>query len=189
MRMKTLLITLAVIGWVLMPAVIQPARALAQDDSGGGSAQVEQLDGGTGAGADGGAGAAGEGDQGGDQAQGGDGQDGTGGGGPGSSYLQLLIMVGGFFLLYFWMTRGRRKQQQQRKEMLANLKKVDKVTTIGGIVGRVVDVREDEVTVKTDESQNVRMKFARWAVRGVGEAGKAENPDEAAKDDKSDKKT
>jgi len=94
----------------------------------------------------------------------------------------LLAMLGGFFLLYLWMTRGKKKEQQRRKEMLEALKKGDKVTTIGGIVGTVMDVKDDEVTVKVDESANVRMKFARWAVRGVGDAAKAENPQQAQKD-------
>lgn len=101
---------------------------------------------------------------------------------PGSmfdSMWPLIIMVGGFFLLYMWMGRSRRKQQRQRKEMLATLKKGDKVTTIGGIIGTVIEVRDDEVMVKVDETGNVRMKFARWSVRGVGETGKAENPAES----------
>jgi preprotein translocase subunit YajC len=86
-------------------------------------------------------------------------------------------MVGGFILLYVWMGRSRRKQESKRKEMLAALKKGDKVTSIGGIVGTVIEVREDEITVKVDETNNVRMKFARWAIRGVGEAAKTQGPE------------
>jgi len=59
--------------------------------------------------------------------------------------------------------------------MLAALKKGDKVTSIGGIVGTIMDVREDEVVVKVDEGNNIRMRFARWAIRGIGEKGKDEN--------------
>ena len=58
--------------------------------------------------------------------------------------------------------------------MLAALKKGDKVTSIGGIVGTIMDVREDEVVVKVDENNNVRMRFARWAVRGTGDDAKKE---------------
>jgi len=89
----------------------------------------------------------------------------------------LFIMIGGFILLYLFMGRGRRKQEAKRKEMLAGLKKGDKVTSIGGIVGTISDVREDEVTVKVDDTNNVRMKFARWAIRGVGEDAKTEQPE------------
>ena len=96
------------------------------------------------------------------------------------------LMIGGFILLYLWMGRGRKKQKKKREEMLESLKKGDKITTIGGIVGSVIEVRDDEVTVKVDENNNVRMKFARWSVRGVGDAGRAENPDQA--DQEKDKK-
>jgi preprotein translocase subunit YajC len=62
-----------------------------------------------------------------------------------------------------------------------NFKKGDKITTIGGVIGTVVEVREDEVMVKTDESANVRMKFARWAIRGVGEDARTTSPDDDKK--------
>jgi len=93
------------------------------------------------------------------------------------SMAPLLLMLGGFILLWMWMGRGKRKQQQQRKQMIAALKKGDKVVTIGGVVGTVMEVRGDEITVKVDESNNVRMRFARWSIRGVGEGFKNENPD------------
>jgi preprotein translocase subunit YajC len=101
--------------------------------------------------------------------------------GSGSSLLGgqwfMIILLGGFVLLYVWMGRGRRKQEAKRKEMLAALKKGDKVVTIGGIMGTIMSSGQDELTVKVDETSNVRMKFARWAVRGVGEEGK-QNPDQ-----------
>jgi preprotein translocase subunit YajC len=93
----------------------------------------------------------------------------------------LWLMLGGFFLLYMWMGRGRRKEQRRRQEMLSSLRKGDKITTIGGVVGTVMEVRDDEITVKVDESGNVRMKFARWAIRGVGDLAKVESPAQAAK--------
>jgi len=96
----------------------------------------------------------------------------------GKPNMVFLVMIGGFVLLYIWMGRGRRKQEAKRKEMLANLRKGEKVTSIGGIVGTIMEVREDEVTVKVDENNNIRMKLARWAIRGVGEESKTERPDE-----------
>ena len=85
----------------------------------------------------------------------------------------LFVMIGGFILLYVWMGRGRRKQEAKRKQMITELKKGDKVNTIGGIIGTVIEVREDEVTVKVDETNNVRMKFTRRAIQGVGDQGKS----------------
>ena len=90
----------------------------------------------------------------------------------------LVVMFGGLALLWFWSSRTRKKQESKRREMLASLKKGDKVTSIGGIIGTVIEVKEDEVTVKVDETNNVRMKFARWAIRGVGEAAKTETPED-----------
>ena len=92
--------------------------------------------------------------------------------------MMLFVMLGGVLLLYIFMGRSKRKQAARRKEMLASLKKGAKITTIGGIVGTVVEVREDEVTVKVDETNNSRLRLARWAIRGVGEEAKAEDQDQ-----------
>lgn len=92
--------------------------------------------------------------------------------------MMMFVMIGGMLLLFFWMGRGKRKQETKRRAMIAALKKGDKVTSIGGVIGTIVDVREDEVVVKVDENNNIRMRFARWAVRGVGEEGKTEKPEQ-----------
>jgi len=86
----------------------------------------------------------------------------------------FFVMIGGVVLLYVWMGRSRRKQDAKRREMLGNLKKGEKVVTIGGILGTVIEVKEDEVTVKVDETNNVRMKFLRKAIQSVGEDAKAD---------------
>jgi len=92
--------------------------------------------------------------------------------------MMMFVMIGGMLLLFFWMGRGKRKQEAKRREMLAALKKGDKITSIGGIIGTIVDVREGEVVVKVDENNNIRMRFARWSVRGVGEEAKSETPEQ-----------
>jgi len=93
----------------------------------------------------------------------------------------IIMMVGVLVLFYVLAGRGRKKREAKHREMLAGLKKGDKVTSIGGICGTIMEVREDEITVKVDEANNVRMKFARWAIRGVGDTGKAESPDQEQK--------
>ena len=98
------------------------------------------------------------------------------GGGGFRDMWPFYIMIGAFVLLYIWMGRNRRKQETKRREMLAALKKGDKVTSIGGICGTVVEVREDEVLLKVDES--TRMRMARWAIRGVGDEAKTEKPED-----------
>ena len=101
-------------------------------------------------------------------------------GGPMQKYGIWIVLLG-MLVLFWWITnRNKKKQEQQRRDMLSNLKKGDKVTSIGGIIGTVAEVREDEVLVNVGDS---RIKFARWAIRGVGEEGKAEKPEETKKDE------
>ena len=95
----------------------------------------------------------------------------------GSNYL-LPVMLGVLLLLLFWSSRSRKKQEAKRQQMLAALKKGDKVTSIGGVIGTIIEVRDDEILVKVDETNNVRMRFARWAIRGTGEEAKTERPED-----------
>lgn len=90
----------------------------------------------------------------------------------------FLVLIGGFILMLYMSSRSKRKHEAKRRDMLAGLSKGDKVTSIGGIVGTIVDVREDEVVVKVDENNNIRMRFARWAIRGVGDTAKTESVDQ-----------
>ena len=84
-------------------------------------------------------------------------------GGP-SSIMQLVFIVGIFVILYFIMFREPKKRQRQQQQMIQSLKKNDKVRTIGGIIGIVVDVKDDEVTLKVDESNNTKIKVAASAI-------------------------
>lgn len=76
----------------------------------------------------------------------------------------LLLMMGVF---YFFMFRGQRKERQKAQQMLNALKRNDRVLTIGGVFGTVVDVRDNEVVLKVDETNNVKMRFLRSAIKEV----------------------
>ncbi|MFW6065711.1 MAG: preprotein translocase subunit YajC [Planctomycetota bacterium] len=91
-----------------------------------------------------------------------------------SGWTLPLLLIGVLVLMYVWMGRSRKKQEQKRKEMLSTLKKGDKIMSIGGVLGTVIEARPDELVVKVDEANNVRMRFARWAVRAVGEEAQSE---------------
>ena len=93
-----------------------------------------------------------------------------------SNPMFMIVIV--FVVMMLLMGRRGKKERRQRKEMLSTLKKGDKITSIGGMVGTIIEVREDEVTVKVDETNNIRVKFARWAIRGKGVEGKAERPED-----------
>jgi preprotein translocase subunit YajC len=82
----------------------------------------------------------------------------------GSPWLQFLPLILIFVVMYLLLMRGPRKQQQQHKQMVQTLKKNDRVRTIGGIFGTVVDIRGDEVTIKIDESNNTKIRVSTSAI-------------------------
>jgi preprotein translocase subunit YajC len=67
-------------------------------------------------------------------------------------------------LLYFMLFRGPKKRQQQHQKMVQNLNKNDRVQTIGGIIGTIVQIEGDEITLKIDESNNTKMKVSSSAI-------------------------
>lgn len=69
------------------------------------------------------------------------------------------MLVAMFLLFYVLLIRPQRKEQKNRQLMLDNLKKNDRVVTIGGIYGTVTSVRReaDEVTIKVDDSTKLRV--------------------------------
>lgn len=77
---------------------------------------------------------------------------------------QLLFLVLLFVVMYFMLFRGPRRQQQQQRQMVQTLKKNDRVRTIGGIIGTIVEVRDDEVHLKVDESNNTKIWVSTSAV-------------------------
>ena len=72
----------------------------------------------------------------------------------------LLIMVAVF---YFMLIRPENKRKKEAEQMRSTIKTGDKVTTIGGIVGKVVDVKSDNFVLETGADQ-VRIEFAKWAL-------------------------
>lgn len=77
------------------------------------------------------------------------------------TFLPFILI---FVVIYFLIFRGPKKREQQQRQMVQSLEKNDKVRTIGGIIGTVVDIKDDEVTLKIDESNNTKMKIAPSAV-------------------------
>src|SRR5207249_5683426 len=74
----------------------------------------------------------------------------------------LLILALGWFL----MVRPMKRQEHERQALLAALKKNDKVVTSGGLIGIIASIKEkdDEVTLKVDESSNVRLRVTRSSI-------------------------
>ena len=91
----------------------------------------------------------------------------------GSTVIMLVLMVAVF---YFMLIRPENKRKKEAEQMRGAIKTGDKITTIGGIIGTVVNVKEDKIVIETSADQ-VRMELAKWALstnETAAEAAKAE---------------
>ncbi len=79
----------------------------------------------------------------------------------------MLIMIPLLLVYMFFMFRGPKKKQQEHKKMVSSMAKNDRVRTIGGIFGTVLDVRDDEIVLKIDESTNTKMRVSPQAIATV----------------------
>jgi len=86
---------------------------------------------------------------------------------PQAQWTQFIFIGLIFVVLYFIMFRGPKKRQQQQDQMVKALKKNDRVQTIGGIFGTVLEVGDTEITLKIDESNNTKIKILPSAVHKV----------------------
>jgi len=89
---------------------------------------------------------------------------------PGGGLFHMLLPFFAIFLLfYFLLLRPQRREQARRQEMLANIKKNDRVITVGGIYGVVTNVHReaDEVTIKVDEATNTKLRVTLSAISRV----------------------
>ncbi|MDY6017247.1 MAG: preprotein translocase subunit YajC [Oscillospiraceae bacterium] len=81
----------------------------------------------------------------------------------GNPFSMIIMMVALFAIMYFVMIRPQKKKQKEEQQMRDNIQIGDEITTIGGIMGRVVTVKEDSLIIETGADRN-KMKIARWAV-------------------------
>lgn len=78
------------------------------------------------------------------------------------TYMSILWIVALFVIFYILMIHPQRKQQKKDEAMRNSLEIGDRICTIGGIVGKVVDITDDEIVIETCGN---RMKFNKWAIR------------------------
>ena len=99
-------------------------------------------------------------------------------------YASLIMIVVMFAIIYFLMIRPENKRKKQAEEMRNSLKKGDQITTIGGIVGRIVMVTDDTIVIETSDDR-VRMELTKWAVSttGVQASGEEKSSKEEKKED------
>ncbi len=83
--------------------------------------------------------------------------------------MMPLFMILMIVVFYFVLIRPQQKKDKAVKKMLSELKAGDRITTIGGIFGRIKSVKEDVMTIEVG-SDKTEMIIARWAVRSVEES-------------------
>lgn len=99
--------------------------------------------------------------------------------------MSTLVMIAVLFvIMYFLMIRPENKRKKKAQEMRDSLKKGDTITTIGGIVGKIVMVKPDTIVIETSDDR-VRMELTKWAVSttGVQSSGEEKSSKEEKKED------
>ncbi|MBQ6987275.1 MAG: preprotein translocase subunit YajC [Oscillibacter sp.] len=99
------------------------------------------------------------------------------------SMLMIAAMIA---IMYFFMIRPENKRKKQAQEMRDSLKKGDVITSIGGIVGKIVYVTPNNTVIVETSEDRVRLEIAKWAVSSLGvqstEQAEPVTPEPADKD-------
>lgn len=96
------------------------------------------------------------------------------GAGMASSLIMILVMVA---IFYFMLIRPENKRKKEAEQMRSAVKNGDKITTIGGIVGTVVIVKESKIVIETGADQ-VRIELEKWAISSNETATEAAKEEE-----------
>ena len=89
-------------------------------------------------------------------------------GGNNSMIIMIVIYAAIFAGLYFFLIRPNSKKKKEEAQLRNNLEIGDEITTIGGIVGRVVAIKEDDdsIVIETGSDRN-KMKMKKWAISTI----------------------
>jgi len=86
----------------------------------------------------------------------------------GSTFLVMLIQMLPLLLLfvvfYFFMIRPQKKREKEVEKMRSSIEVGDEIVTSGGIIGRVVSIREDTIVIETGSDRS-KIRIARWAIQ------------------------
>ena len=102
----------------------------------------------------------------------------------------IILLVAMIAVFYFLIIRPENKRKKQAENMRNSLKKGERITTIGGLVGRIVQVNDATVVFETSEDR-VRIEVAKWGIQSAESMEQATAPKakKADKADKAEKKT
>lgn len=77
------------------------------------------------------------------------------------SFLPLVLI---FVIFYFMLIRPQKKREKETQSMRSNLEVGDEIVTIGGVIGTIVSLRDDNILIETGSDRN-KMRITRWAVQ------------------------
>lgn len=83
-----------------------------------------------------------------------------------SSFVSIILMVVILVALYFFMMRPQKKKEKEEAAMRDNLMVGDEITTIGGIIGRVVSIKDETCVIETSKA-GTKMRILKTAIRSV----------------------
>ena len=86
--------------------------------------------------------------------------------GSGEWVSTVLMLVAFGLIFYFLLIRPQKKQEQAANNMRNNLHVGDEITTIGGVIGQIVSIKDETITIETSKDRT-KIRFLRSAVRSV----------------------
>ena len=77
-----------------------------------------------------------------------------------ATFIPLILMI---VIFYFLLIRPQKKRDKEVQKMRENIEIADEIVTIGGIIGRVVSIKDDTVVIET-ASDHSKIRMARWSI-------------------------
>lgn len=79
-----------------------------------------------------------------------------------AQFLPFVVLI---VVFYFFLIRPQRKRDKQERDMRNSIEIGDEISTIGGFIGRVVNIKDDVLVIESS-SDRTKLKIYRWAIRG-----------------------
>lgn len=95
----------------------------------------------------------------------------------GSPWFMIIYIVAIIALMYFLMIRPNKKKEKKKKDMLEQMKKGDRITTIGGIQGKIAQIKDESIVIEVanlGEAEKVKIEIQKWAIGSVDSTDSAD---------------
>lgn len=102
--------------------------------------------------------------------------------GGGMDIIMFGLLIFFVFMIFTTMMSGK-KEKKRKAELLSSLARHDKVQTVGGIIGSIVEIDDTEIIIRTDEATNTRIRVARTAIQTVLKKGRTAGAEAETKPD------